>query len=246
MSNDLLVQQDGTILRLTLNRPEHGNGATDAMAAEITRLLMAAHEKSEVVILRANGPQFCIGRASMGAPPPKVPLEALARRHAFEVVFDCYDAFRRCQVPVVGVVDGLAAGFGCAIAALCDITIASDRATFQVPEMQHNIMPTVVMSALHDRVPRKALGYLVWSTAIIPAERALAFGIVSHVVARAALEPAVDAVVGQILKEPKVAIMGVKEYIRAALHMDPQGAVAFARNIHATINTSSEMLTKKS
>ncbi|HAM40980.1 MAG TPA: enoyl-CoA hydratase, partial [Candidatus Omnitrophica bacterium] len=104
------------------------------------------------------------------------------------MVFNCYGAFRRSPIPIVGVVQGRAVGFGCALAALCDITIASDAAKFQLPEMGHNIMPTMAMSALVDRVPRKALMYLVYSTAVIGAERALSFGLVSEVVPAAELD----------------------------------------------------------
>ena len=71
------------------------------------------------------------------------------------------------KVPIIAVVHGRALGFGCAIAAACDITLAGDKAKFQVPEMAHNILPTMVMSSFVDRVPRKAMSYLVYSTAEI-------------------------------------------------------------------------------
>src|ERR1700746_1833334 len=76
--------------------------------------------------------------------------------------------------------------------AVADITIASDAATFQVPEMLHNILPTMVMSALADRATRKALAYLVYSTKPVSAERALSYGIVSDVVPREVLEAEVE------------------------------------------------------
>jgi enoyl-CoA hydratase/carnithine racemase len=157
-------------------------------------------------------------------------------------VFNCYGAFRRCEIPVIGVVRGRAFGFGCAIAAVCDITLAADTAKFQVPEMAHNIMPTMVMSALVDRVPRKAMTYLVWSTAVISPERAREAGIVSEVVPAAELDAAVDALCKQIMAAPRPARVGCKDYARAALDMDVGGAIEFARSIHAVINSSSEML----
>jgi len=107
--------------------------------------------------------------------------DALGRRDASDAIFNCYGAFRRAAIPIIGVVRGRALGFGCAIAALCDITLAGERAQFQVPEYAHNIMPTMVMSALLDRVPRKALNYLVYSTQAVGAERALACGLASEV-----------------------------------------------------------------
>ena len=177
----------------------------------------------------------------MGRSPPAGPLDALDRRRSTEVIFDCYGAFRQSPVPIVGVVQGRALGFGCALAALCDITIASDAATFQVPEMAHNILPTMVMSSLIDRVPRKALTYLVYSTAVIGAMRALSVGLVSEVVPAADLEVQVQALCAALLKEPRVAVMGAKEYARSAFSMDIHGAVDFARNLHATINSSSEI-----
>jgi enoyl-CoA hydratase len=143
---------------------------------------------------------------------------------------------------VIGVVRGRAFGFGCAIAAVCDITLAADTAKFQVPEMAHNIMPTMVMSALVDRVPRKAMTYLVWSTAVIDPQRAREAGIVSEVIPEAELEPAVEALCKQIMAAPRPARVGCKDYARAALDMDVAGAIEFARSIHAVINSSSEML----
>ena len=241
MSNEILVQQDGPILRVTLNRPDAGNGVSDDMAAELAGILNGAADTSQFVVLRGAGPDFCTGRAHTGGRAPEGPPEALALRRRNEVVFNCYGAFRRSPIPIVGVVQGRAVGFGCALAALCDITIASDAAKFQLPEMGHNIMPTMAMSALVDRVPRKALMYLVYSTAVIGAERALSFGLVSEVVPAAELDEAVQALCAVLVKAPRPATLAVKEYAQVALSMDLQGAIDFARNLHATINSSSEM-----
>ncbi|OGA44307.1 MAG: hypothetical protein A3G25_12230 [Betaproteobacteria bacterium RIFCSPLOWO2_12_FULL_63_13] len=240
MSDDILTKRNGPIFEVILNRPGDGNAATDAMAADLTRIIAAESQTSHFIILRGAGSDFCVGRASMGK-PPAAPQEALDRRRAYDVIFDCYDAFRGSPVPVVGVVQGRALGFGCALAALCDITIASDAAIFQVPEMAHNILPTMVMSSLIDRVPRKALAYLVYSTAAISAQRALSIGLISEVVPAAELEGQVQKLCEALLKEPRPAVTGAKEYARSAFTMDIHGAVDFARNLHATINSSSQM-----
>ncbi len=237
---DILSKQNGAILEITLNRPEHGNGATDAMAVEMTRLIKEAPEATQCIVLRGAGSDFCIGRATMGQRPTG-PVEALERKRAFDAIFDCYGAIRHAPVPVIAVVQGQALGFGCAIAAIADITIASDKAKFQVPEMAHNILPTMVMSSFVDRVPRKAFTYLVYSTAVIDGERALSFGIVSDVVPAAQLDDAVQKLTAAILKAPAAATRAVKEYARTAFSMHTEGAVDFARNIHAVINSSSEM-----
>lgn len=239
MSDEILVNQDGPILRITLNRPDAGNGVTDVMAAELIDLLEEAPKTSRLVLLRGAGADFCTGRAG-NKPPPTQP-EALQRRRQTDVIFNCYGAFRRTPIPVVGVVQGRALGFGFSMAALCDITIASDAARFQIPEMSHKILPTMVMSSLVDRLPRKAINYLVHTSAVIGPERALTFGVVSEVVPAAELEEAVKKVCDAILACPAPATEGVKEYLRSTLTMDIQGAVDYARNLHATVNSSSEM-----
>lgn len=239
MANFILREQDGDVTTITLNRPEIGNRVSDPMAGQLAGMIDAAAQDSRLILFKGAGAEFCLGREAMGKREPN--LEAYAVRGQIEVIFDCYDAFRRSKAPVIGVVQGRAAGFGCALAALCDITIASDRARFQLPEMGHNIMPTIAMSALVDRVPLKALMYIVYSTDEIDAHKALSFGLVSNVVAADKLESTVKDLVDGLKKRPLTALMAVKEYARSAIGMDTRAANDFARNLHATINSSSSM-----
>jgi enoyl-CoA hydratase len=244
VSKDILTQQDGAILRVTINRPDSGNGMSNEMAVELANIFENAPPESQFIVLRGAGKDFCLGRAGMGQQPASQP-EALELRRANEPVFQCYGSFRKSPIPIIGVVQGRAIGFGCALAALCDITIAADTAKFQFPEMGHNIMPTMAMSALVDRVPRKALLYLIYSAAVVDAQRALSFGIVSDVVPESQLDAAVDTLCATMSKAPAAATPAVKEYVRNALGMDVSSAVDLARNLHSVINSSSEMLRKR-
>lgn len=240
MSDDILVKQDGPILRITLNRPDQGNTATDPMAFTLIDTLLNAGKASRLVVLTGAGKDFCRGRASMGVKPAVDP-EAIERKRQTDVIFDTYAAFRATSVPVIAVVRGLAAGFGCAIAGVADMTIAAESATFQIPEMAHRIMPTMVISALMDRVRRKDLTYLVYSTAIISAARAREAGIASEVVPDAQLDDFVANLCKHILSMPDLATKGAKEFFRHGLTMDTPGGIDFARNIHAVLNSSKEM-----
>jgi len=69
MSDDILVKQDGPILRITLNAPDRGNAVTDDNVRELTRLINGAGEKADMVVLRGAGKEFCVGRAGMGSRP---------------------------------------------------------------------------------------------------------------------------------------------------------------------------------
>ncbi len=239
MADFIVRERDGDITTITINRPEIGNRVSNPMAGQLADMIDDAAIDSRLILFRGAGDDFCLGREVMGERGP-LP-EAYVMRGNTEIIFNLYGAFRRSRVPVIGVVQGKAIGFGCALAALCDITIASESARFQLPEMAHNIMPTIAMSALVDRVPLKALMYLVYSTDEIGADRARTFGLVSKIVPADKLDPAVRDLVAALKKSPMPAVMAVKEYARSALNMDTQAANDFAKNLHSTINSSSAM-----
>jgi enoyl-CoA hydratase/carnithine racemase len=106
-------------------------------------------------------------------------------------------------------------------------------------------MPTILMSSLVDRVPRKAVAYLIYSTDMVNAARARNFGIVSEVVPDTELGASVDKLCQSILKAPRPATLAVKEYLRAAPDMAIAGAVDLARNMHATINSAIDARAKR-
>ena len=241
MADPILKEKDGDITTITLNRPEAGNRQTDATWAEVTRMLDDAAKDSRLILFKGAGEDFCLGRETMGQPPPTPAPEAYTVRDRSDTIFNLYGAFRNAKAPIIGIVQGRAVGLGCALAALCDITIAGDKARFQFPETAHRIMPTIAFSALVDRVPRKAATYMIYSTAEIDAHKALTFGLISNVVPHQELDAEVKALVEHFKKMPLPAVFAVKEYARTAFDIGAQAATDFARNLHATVNSFSGM-----
>ena len=183
MSEDIIVERGGGILRVTINRPDAGNAMTDAMALEFTGLVNARRRPRAWCCCAA--PAMISASAAPGQPRPPTQPEALERRRSSDVVFNTYGAIRDCPMPVVCVVQGRALGFGCAVAAVADITIASDNADLPGARdaAQHPAHHGDVGARSTGR-SRKALAYLVYSTKAVSAERALIYGIVSDVVPR--------------------------------------------------------------
>jgi enoyl-CoA hydratase/carnithine racemase len=243
MADPVLRERIGDVTAIMLNRPESGNRQTDETWAQVTRMLNDAAQDSRLILFKGAGEDFCLGREAMGQPPPAPAPEAYNVRERSETIFNLYGAFRNARAPIIGIVQGRAVGLGCALAALCDITIAGDRARFQFPETAHRIMPTIAFSALVDRVPRKAATYMIYSTAEIDAHKALTFGLVSNVVPHQELDANVNALVEHFEKMPLPAVLAVKEYARTAFDMGAQAATDFARNLHATVNSFSAMRT---
>ena len=240
MADAVLMETEGDVVTITLNRPEAGNRQTDATWAQVTEMFTGASKQARLILFKGAGDDFCLGREAMGQQPAN-PMEAYAVRDRAETIFNLYGAFRNCQAPILGIVQGRAVGLGCALAALCDITLAGDAARFSFPETAHRIMPTIAFSALVDRIPRKAATFMMYSAQEIDAHKALTFGLVSNVVAARDLDGAVTTLVDHLKKMPLAAVLALKEYSRSAFHMSTQGATDFARNLHATVNSFSGM-----
>ena len=238
MSEQIRIEQDGRVLRVTFNRPED-NGVSDSMAAALSAALATAHETSDVVVVSSVGPDFCTGRIRDAGGPP--PAEAYARRPEYDAIFNSYKSVRSAQVPVVGILGGRVMGYGTALAALCDVSFAADTATFNIPEITHNVMPTMVMSALYDRVNRNAILWMAYSADFIDAKQAKDWGIVSQVVAQDKLDATAAGFLDVLLSRPRPAILGLKEYLRVAPRMDEQAAIDYARALHSMVNTSAAM-----
>jgi enoyl-CoA hydratase len=241
MAEPVLMQRDDDITTITLNRPEAGNRQTDTVWTQVTQLFDDAAKSSRLILFKGAGEDFCLGREAMGQAQPGPAPEAYAVRDRAETIFNLYGAFRNSRAPIIGIVQGRAVGLGCALAALCDITIASDKARFSFPETAHRIMPTIAFSALVDRVPRKAATFMMYSAQEIDAYKALMFGLASNVVPANEIDGVVATLVEHMKSMPLAAVLALKEYARAAFGMSTQGATDFARNLHATVNSFSGM-----
>jgi enoyl-CoA hydratase len=237
MSDPLTIIQDGRLLRIAFAR--EGCGVSDSMAERLSKTLARAHETSDAVLLTSAGPDFCIGRARDVAGPPSP--EAYTRRDEYSGIFGSYTAIRETPIPVVAAIEGRAMGYGLAVAAICDVSFASETASFNIPEIEHNVMPTMVMSAVADRMSRNAILWMAYSADFIDAQRALTYGIVSTVVPAASLLQEAERFCRVLLARPRPAILGLKEYLRVAPKMDERGATDYARSLHSMVNTAAAM-----
>src|SRR5205085_3929031 len=196
----------------------------------------AAATDARVITLRTTGADFCRGRDPKGGPAN--PTALVMRDQVLQPILDVYAAINEASQPVVCAVQGAALGFGCALAAACDVTIAADNATFKLPEMTHNLPPTLAISALLPKVPRKAIAYMVYAMPQIDAATALQIGIVSAVVPLSALDAKLDEVLLTMTARSAAALTAVKDYIRNAPLMEPRAAAAYGAALLSGVLTS--------
>jgi enoyl-CoA hydratase/carnithine racemase len=229
--------RDGAGATITLDRAQEGNLLPVDGVRELSAAFRAAGASdAKVIVLRGNGADFCRGRDPKGGAPS--PTAMKMRVNVCEPILDAYDAMANARQPIVGVVQGAAHGFGSAIAAACDLTIAHDMARFRLPEMEKDLPPTLAISALMPRVPRKALAWMVYSMDELDAKTALQIGIISKVVPSAQVEGEVAKLLATMTARTPEALVAVKDFFRSAPHMEPRGMADYAANLLASVLSS--------
>ena len=210
------------VAQLRLARPDKRNALNLQMCRE---LLDAARElggRDDIgcVVVEAEGPVFCAG-ADLSERREMTPDEIRTRRL---LAFRAYDAIERLPMPAVAVVDGACVGSGCEIAAACDFTLASDRASFRYPEAQWGTVGAT------QRLPRivgsRLAKELLFTGRVVESAEAAWIGLINRVVAHDELSSTVEDVVGQIVRAPFAALRQAKQVIDGAEGESRLGALA--------------------
>ena len=204
------------VANVTIDRPDRLNAIDAAAEAELMRIWEAIEGNREirVVVLTGAGDRaFCAG-ADMKGGSGVSGLEywAAPRPGGFGGI-----ALRETlDVPVIARVNGHALGGGMEMVLGCDIVIASEKATFGLPEPRvGRLALDGGIAILPRRIPHVlAMGMLLTGRRILPAE-AMRFGLVNEVAPAAELDAAVARWVADILACAPLSIRAVKQLVRA-------------------------------
>jgi len=209
----VVVTDFGDVLVIKLNRPHVRNamnlGAATALAAALDRL--DADEGLRCGVLLSVGPVFCAGMdlkaVAAGEPRPITP-----DRGGLGIVGKGPDK------PLVAAVQGPAVGGGLEVALACDVIIASDDASFGLPEVKRGqVAAGGGVVRLPRRLPFHVAAEMLLTGDPIPAERAATLGLVNAVVARAELADRAVATARRIAANAPLAVRATKELMYATL-----------------------------
>ncbi len=209
---------DGTVVRVTLTRPEVHNAFNAALIGELRRLFRRFQEEPadqlRVVILGGEGHSFCAGadvtwmRASLALTREQNEQDAM-------VMAEMFDAIDRCPVPVVARVQGAALGGGMGLCAVSDLVIAESGAKFGFTEARLGILPAVISPFVIAKIGETHARALFPSGRRFDATRALRIGLVHEVVEGLdALDTAVESAVEDILAAAPTAARAAKSIVR--------------------------------
>lgn len=234
---DLLVAREGSILRLTLNRPQRRNALTDAVLLGLRDALVAASKDTAlraIILTGAGDKAFCAGA---DLTPGDTPFQPDFARLTLPMA-DLMRAAHDCHVPIIGRINGVCMAGGMGLFGLCDMAIAVDDARFGMPEVKVGIFPMQILTVLRDLIPARFLNEMCMTGKPIDAATAFSIGLLNKVVPAARLDAAVDSLVQDLLAVSPMANRRGKYALRAVAAMAFPERVAFTETaISAMIQT---------
>lgn len=210
----LLLERDGAIATVTLDRPEvlHALDAAMFDALEHAFTELAADTAVRVILLTGSGERAFAAGADIRALVDTDELSGRAVSQRGQAVFS---AIERCPKPVLACINGVALGGGCELALACTLRLAGDRARLGLPELKLGLIPGYgATQRLPRLIGRSAALRLLLTATIVDAPEALRLGLVDEVVPAADLMPRARALAATIAALPPLAVSGLLEAVR--------------------------------
>ena len=221
MSNDLLLEKDGTIARLTINRPETRNPlghSGDGEMFEAAAKEINADKALRCVIMTGAGKAFSAGgdlKAMRERTGDFGGSELELHDHYRDSIHRIIRSLWEIEVPMVGAINGPAIGLGNDVASLCDIRIAAESAKFGATFLKLGLLPGDGGAWLLPRhIGWSRAAQLFYTADVIDAKTACEWGLVSEVVPDGALMDTVQALAERICVQPSQALRMTKKLMR--------------------------------
>lgn len=221
----ILYEEDGPVGWLTLNRPDDGNMFTPTMCHEIRDCINAVRRETRtrvLVITGAGDRFFCLGGRKEG-------MEETSLYAGVLPTLEIYESIDKLQKPVIASVNGFAVGGGNVLQVVCDLTIAKESAIFrQVGPMMGSFDAGYGTWYLEDLIGKKKAKELWYLNPKIPAQEALAMGLINRVVPDDRLRAETKAWALEIAERGAFALASIK----AAFNARHGGVSGLARVAH--------------
>lgn len=220
---------DSGVAVITLNDGQRGN----LLGPESLGELAAAVDRSQsdpavrAVLLRSNGPSFCLGMDLGKVAQAEMDGAASAAVSAYA---DLLNGIFSSPLPFLCVLQGDVKAGGVGLACACDIVLATPQATFEMAEVLFGIIPANVLPYLLAlRVPLQKARYLVMTSRTLDAAEALRLNLIDELAAEAEIEKRVREILKRLLRSRPAALAEVKVFTALLHGKEPREAGLLAR-----------------
>ncbi len=226
MYENLTSETINSVCRITLNRPQVYNALSPGLIADITSAIEAAgaDKAVRVVVLTGAGDKaFCSGadlKAGFAGAAATGGMDGINLGASLRATYNpMILAMRNLPKPIVGRVNGVAAGAGCSLALACDLVICADQAYFSQIFVNIGLMPDAGSTFFLPRLVGPQRAFELCSTGRrVYGPEAARIGLVSRSVSAHELDTAVAEVVDYYASAPTQAIGAMKKVLNQSLY----------------------------
>ncbi len=227
----ILVDKSEQIARITLNRPEALNAINDKMGEELNAVLKEIERdgKTRCLVITGAGRAFCAGEDVSGlkeryggSSQPSLGEHLRKKYHPL------IQRIRNMEKPIIGRLNGIAAGSGASLALACDIRIASEEAGLKQAFIGVGLVPDSGSSYFLTRLigPGRALE-LIMTGRTVNAKEAATMGLVHKVVPAGELDKTVDELAEQLASGPTKALGLSKRVVNRVTNLELPDALEY-------------------
>ena len=240
MTDTVLAATAGGVLTLTLNRPDALNSFTVEMKEGLLAALKDAARNKEVrvVVLTGAGRAFSAGQDLKERSGPDVNDLGTELRTRYNPIIL---AMRRLEKPIIGAINGVAAGAGISVALACDIVLASDKASFMEAFGRVGLVPDTGSSWFLPRLvgPARA-AEMMFTADSVDAATAERIGLINRVVPADSLMDEANALAARLAQAAPIALALAKRALNRALTSTLEDALEFEAQLQSIAGRSAD------
>jgi 2-(1,2-epoxy-1,2-dihydrophenyl)acetyl-CoA isomerase len=231
----ITLERRGFTAVLTLNRPDRLNAISPALRDEVHAAVAALKADDEVraVVLTGAGRGFCAGADLMGTGPVATgrveePAAQLGRLDEDGWVGRWATMWAGLDKPLIGAINGVAAGAGMSTALACDVRLGSPAARFKSVFIERSLSPDSGLSYFLPRVVGYAAAAdLIFTSRAVDAEESLGLGLLNRIVPAESLVDEAVAYAEQMTQWPPVALRMSKRVLQHSIDAGLEAALRY-------------------
>jgi enoyl-CoA hydratase/carnithine racemase len=229
--DNLLLERDGAVAIVTVNRPKVLNALNFATIDDLRRAALALKHDAGVraIVITGAGDKAFVAGADINEltvqSPPQGREHALQGQHVFDLI-------ENLGKPVIAAINGYALGGGCELAMACTLRLAADSARLGQPEVNLGLIPGYGGTQRLARLVGKGTALeMLLSGRHVTAQEALQAGLVNRIVPAATLLAEAKALAAELALKPPLAV----QYIIEAVHRGLEVSFDKAQFLEATL-----------
>ena len=238
---NLLLERDGAVAIVTINRPKVLNALNSQTVDELRRAMLELKADASVraIVLTGAGEKSFVAGADINELAVQTPTggreHALTGQHVFDVI-------ENLGKPVVAAINGFALGGGCELAMACTLRIAAETARLGQPEIALGLIPGYAGTQRLARLVGKGRAMeMILTGAPIPADEAQRIGLVTRVVAAAELMNQARSLAAQLASSAPIAMRYIIDAINKGVEMPFAEACRYEATLFGLVASTEDM-----